>query len=444
MDYEGTKWRLENESLIEGLAEISFNRPKNSTFADLKITVKMLKVGLIREGKVPHDRRVPFTPDQCVQIKSEYPNVQLVIQPSPWRAFTDDEYRAAGITVTEDVSDCDILLGIKEVPKPDLIPGKKYLFFSHTIKKQPHNQLLIQEMVKKNITMIDYECLVDKNENRIIGFGRFAGIVGAYNGIMAYGLKYKMFELQPADKCHDKKELFRELDKANLPNIKIVVTGGGRVANGACETLGAMNVRKVTPYEFLNYTFREPVYVQLHSHDYYESKDKAPFSTWDFHHHPETYRCNFSDPSSFASVTDLLIHCTFWDPRADILFTKDRMRDPDFRISVIADVTCDIDGSIPSTSKASTIADKFYGYNPITEQVTAPFDRDSISVMAVDNLPCELPRDASDGFGKHLIERVLPSLFGEDKEGIIARASILKAGKLTERFQYLKDYVGNV
>ena len=407
----------------------------------LKIKMKKLKVGLIREGKVPHDRRVPFTPDQCVQIKNEFPNVELIIQPSPWRSFTDDEYTKAGITLQEDVSDCDILIGIKEVPKPDLIPGKKYLFFSHTIKKQPHNKLLMLEMMKKAITMVDYECLVDKNDNRIIGFGRFAGIVGAYNGIMAYGLKYKMFDLKPAHLCHDKKELFRELEKANLPNIKIVVTGGGRVANGACETLGAMNVRKVTPYEFLNYTFREPVYVQLHSQDYYESKDKSPFSAFDFHHSPAGYRCNFSDPQSYASVTDVLIHCTFWDPRADILFTKARMKDPDFRISVIADVTCDIDGSIPSTTKATTIDDKFYGYNPMTEEITADaFDRDAIIVMSVDNLPCELPRDASDGFGKHLIERVLPSLFGDDADGIVARASILKDGKLSERFAYLADY----
>ena len=402
--------------------------------------MKKLKVGILREGKVPHDKRVAFTPEQCAQIIKEFPEVNLVVQPSKWRAFTDGEYAALNIPLIENISDCDILIGIKEVPKKDLLANKKYLFFSHTIKKQPHNQSLIKKMVELGITLIDYECLVDKNENRIIGFGRFAGIVGAYNGIMAYGLKYKMFDLKPANECHDKKELFSELDKANLPNIKVVVTGGGRVANGACETLGALNLRKVTPYEFLNYSFREPVYVQLHSHDYFESIDQSPFSSYDFHHHPEKFRCAFSDQSNFASVTDLLIHATFWDPRADIMFSKSRMRDPDFRISVIADVTCDIDGSIPSTTKSSTIEDKFYGYDPMTENVIEPFAKNVITIMAVDNLPCELPRDASDGFGKHLIERVLPSLFGNDDQGIIERASILKDGKLTERFKYLKDY----
>jgi hypothetical protein len=284
--------------------------------------------------------------------------------------------------------------------------------------------------------------MVDPNDNRIIGFGRFAGIVGAYNGIMGYGLKYNLFKLKNAYECHDKKELFGELDKARLPNIKIVVTGGGRVANGACETLGALNIRKVTPYEFLNYSFREAVYVQLHSEDYYVARDHSPFSSWDFHHQPADFRCTFSDGNSFASLTDLLIHCTYWDPRADILFTKARMRDPDFRISVIADVTCDVNGSIPSTTRSSTIEDKFYGYDPMNEAETAPFRNAVITVMAVDNLPCELPRDASDGFGKHLFERVLPSLFGEDKEGLIARATIAQNGQLTERFAYLRDYVG--
>ena len=402
--------------------------------------MKKLKVAILREGKIPYDKRVCLIPSQCRQVLTEYPEIEFVIQPSPFRAFKDEEFVKEGIPIQEDISDCDILIGIKEVPVNDLISGKKYIFFSHTIKKQPRNQDLMLAMIKKKITLIDYESLVDKQDNRVIGFGRYAGIVGAYNAIMAYGLKYRMFELKSASLCHDKKELFMELEKANLPNIKLVVTGSGRVANGACETKGAMSLRKVTPYEFLNYTFREPVYVQLHSEDYFTARDNSPFSSWEFHHHPSSYRCTFSDPDSFASITDVLIHCTFWDPRADIMFSKDRMNDPDFRISVIADVTCDVNGSIPSTERSSTILDKFYGYNPLSRKETEPFDKASITVMAIDNLPCELPRDASDGFGKHLIERVLPSLFGEDLSGIIERGTILKDGKLTERFAYLKDY----
>lgn len=403
--------------------------------------MSLKRLGILREGKMPRDRRVPFTPEQCKQLKQDYPGLELVVQSSPWRAFTDDEYRQAGIQVVEDLSECDILMGIKEVPKQDLLAGKTYFFFSHTIKKQPYNRLLLQELSRKKVRMVDYECLVDRQGNRIIGFGRYAGIVGAYNGLMGYGLKYGLFQLKPAHGCHDKKEMFAELGQVSLPNIKIVVTGSGRVANGACETLGAMGLRKVTPYEFTNFSFREPVYVQLHSADYYERKNGEAYSNAEFHKHPDQFRCTFADPGSYASVTDLLIHCTYWDPKADILFTLERMRDPDFRISVIADVTCDMNGSIPSTTRPTSIDDKFTGYDPVTGREVEPFSKEAITVMAIDNLPCELPRDASDGFGKHLMERVIPSLLLNDGEEVIERATIIDDGKLKQRFSYLQDYL---
>lgn len=400
-----------------------------------------MTIGIIREEKVPHDKRVCFTPRQCRQLMETFPGVEIIVQPSPFRTYSDEEYKSEGITLSEDLSSCDLLMGIKEVPPQFLLEGKKYLFFSHTIKMQPHNQKLLQEILRKKITLVDYECLTDKEGNRVIGFGRFAGIVGAYNGIMGYGLKYNLFNLKPAHLCKDKKELFAELDKISLPNIKVVVTGGGRVANGACETLGAMNMRKVTPYELLHYTFREPVYAQIHSEHYYKAKDGSPFSSYEFHHHPENFKCTFSDDDSFASVTDLLIHCTYWNPKAEILFTRARMRDPDFRISIIADVTCDMNGSIPSTFRASSIENKFYGYDPMTEKEVQPFDKSAITVMAIDNLPCELPRDASEGFGRHLAERVMPALIDKDDDQIIQRATIASGGKLMPAFEYLSDYV---
>lgn len=400
-----------------------------------------MKLGIIREEKVPHDRRVPFTPEQCASIKKDFPEVQLVVQPCAYRCYSNEEYTNAGVDLQEDLSDCDFLMGVKEVPKEFLIANKKYFFFSHTIKKQPHNRLLLKEILNRKITLMDYECLTDPAGNRVIGFGRYAGIVGSYNGIMGYGIKYGLFNLKPAHECRDKDELTEQLRRIKLPNIKIIVTGGGRVANGACETLGLLNLRKVTPYEFLNYSFREPVYVQLHSHDYHEAIDHSEFSQFDFYHHPKDYKSTFSRSNSYASCCDLLIHCSFWDPNAPLLFTKAEMRDPGFHISVIADVTCDIDGSIPSTTKVSTIDNKFYGYNPYSEAIEDPFEKNTITVMAIDNLPCELPRDASEGFGKNLIERVLPELFGTDTSSVIARSVIAQDGKLSDRFQYLKEYV---
>ena len=399
-----------------------------------------MKIGILREEKLPHDKRVPFTPEQCKYLMDTYNDLQFIVQPSDYRSYSNEEYNALGIKLSEDLSDCDVLMGIKEVPKEYLMEGKKYLFFSHTIKKQAHNKALLQQALKKKITLIDYECLTDPQGNRVIGFGRYAGIVGAYNGLKAYGMKYGLYKLKPAHLSHDKKELFDALDNINLPNIKIIITGGGRVANGAIETMGALHIRKVTPYELLNYSFREAVYAQLHSHDYYELKDKSPWSQYEFYHHPDGVKSVFAERGSYASMCDLLIHCTYWDPRSPVLFTNAEMRDPGFHISVIADVTCDINGSIPSTTKTTTIEDKFYGYNPMTEAIEEPFAPGSITVMAIDNLPCELPRDASEGFGKHLFERVLPALMEKDND-LIERATIVKDGKLTEKFQYLKDYV---
>jgi len=395
-----------------------------------------MKIGILREGKTPPDKRVPFTPEQCVMINNFF-NTEIVVQPSPIRCYTDDEYKAKGIKLQENLSDCDVLVGVKEVKVEELIEGKKYLFFSHTIKKQPHNQKLIKALLHKKVQMIDYECLTDITNNRIIGFGHYAGIVGTYNGLRGYGRKYNLYGIKPANQCHDKAELREELRKVNLPNIKIIITGNGRVANGAIELLGFLGVRRITPFEFTHYSFREPTYVQLHSNNFNEPIDGTAWNTEKFYKHPELFRSTFL---KYTKYCDLLLHCSFWNPAAPVLFTKKEMRSPEFRTSVIADITCDIDGSIPSTMKASTIAEPFYGYNTVTEQMEEPFSNGTITVMAVDNLPCELPRDASEDFGRDLIEKVLPSLLENDKEKIIERASITANGKLMPNFEYLSDY----
>ena len=402
-----------------------------------RLLIRFMKIGILREAKKPYDKRVPFTPQHCRIILSQFEGTEIFIQPSPHRCFTDAEYSDAGIHVSEDISGCDILMGVKEVPPDKMIEEKRYLFFSHTIKQQPHNQPLMQALIAKKITMIDYECMVDTEGNRVIGFGRYAGIVGAYNGMMGYGEMYNLFKLKPAHLSYDKKELFDGLSKIGMPNIKIIITGSGRVAHGAEETMGAMNIRKVTPYEFLNYSFREPVYAQLHSHDYHEAIDGKPFSKFDFYNNPDHFKSTFN---TYASVCDVLIHCTYWDPKAPVLFTIKQMSDPGFHISMIADVTCDLNGSIPSTTQTTTIEDKFYGYHPITETIEKPFQPGTITVMAIDNLPCELPRDSSEGFGKHLIERVMPSLLVNDATGLIERATICSEGKLMPRFEYLREY----
>lgn len=399
--------------------------------------MQTIKIGVLREEKSPPDKRVPLTPLICSELSRRYPQLELVVQPSKIRCYSDEEYTAFGITLQEDLSDCDVLMGVKEVPHERLIPGKSYFFFSHTIKKQPHNQKLMKALIAKKIRMIDYETLTDKNNNRIIGFGRYAGVVGAYNGILGYGLKYDLFRLKPAYLCRDRAEMEEELKRVKLPNIKIALTGGGRVANGVIETLSALRIRKVTPEEFLGMSFREPVYCQLNPRDYVERQNDRNFDLNDFFKNPEHFVSKFP---AFTKVTDLFISAHYWDPRSPKLFTLPDIKAPDFHISVIADVTCDIDGSVPTTLRASTITHPFYGYNMVNNTEDLPFNKDTICIMAVDNLPCELPRDASDDFGKDLAERVLPFVLGQDVDAVIERASICKDGALCKGFAYLSDY----
>lgn len=403
--------------------------------------METIRLGIIKEGKIPPDKRVPFTPLQTVEIEQRYPHVKVVVQESNIRAFTDDEYRQSGIEVAKDLSDCDILMGIKEVPIEALIPKKTYLFFSHTTKKQPYNKKLLKAILDQKIRLVDYEALKDKLNNRLVAFGRYAGIVGAYNSLLSYGKRYNHFTLRKASECFDINDLKIELRKVQLPAIKIILTGGGRVAKGAMETLDSAGIRKVSPQDFLVNKFSEAVYVQLASPDYHAKKDGGQFNRDEFHHHPELYDSTFL---RYAQQADLLVAGAFWNPTAPVLFTREQMMAPDFKIRVIADVTCDIEGSIPSTKRPSTIVDPIYDYNPVTDTVEAPLSNPNfVTVMAVDNLPCELPRSASEEFGRDLIDRILPALVISDKDGVIKRASITKGGKLTDPFNYLHDYAYN-
>jgi len=397
-----------------------------------------LRVGILRETKNPPDKRVAVAPEQAVELTKKFPNVDLIIQSSENRCYKDDEYTKKGLTVADDVSDCDILIGVKEVAKSKLIPNKKYLFFSHTAKKQEYNLPLLKKLLDYKIHMLDHEYLTDTNGVRLVAFGYWAGLVGAYNGIRTCGLKHKTFELKKAIDCFDMEEMFGELKKAKLSNIKILITGGGRVAHGAMETLSQLDIKKITASQFLEKDFDEAVYCQIDPWDYTKRKDGEPFDLKHFFKHPYEYESTFLP---YTKVTDFFIPCHFWDQRSPVFMTKEDMKADDFKMRVIADVSCDIDGPIPSTVRPSTIAEPIYGYNPKTGKEVDAFADNAISVMAVDNLPGELPRDASVDFGKGLVEKVFPSLFGEDTDGIIERASITINGKLGPHFTYLQDYV---
>ncbi len=400
----------------------------------------LMKIGIIKEGKIPVDKRVPLTPKQVESITSSNPEVEIVVESSNVRCYPDSDYQSLEIPVVTDISDCDVLLGVKEVPMDDLLPDKTYFFFSHTIKKQPYNRDLLRTILDRKIRLIDWETIRDENGMRAIAFGRWAGIVGAYNALWTFGQRYNLFEIRRAHTCFDYTDLQREYAKINLPKIKIALTGGGRVSRGAMEVLHGVGIKKVSPNNFLSHEYAEPVFTQLNSRDYNQRKDGAEFNRHHFFDHPEEYEGNFQP---FTHVADILIAGAFWDPRAPRLFQKEDVTHGDYIMNVVADITCDIDGSIPSTKQPTTIDDPIYDYNPSEDSVEpAMSDEANITVMAVDNLPCELPRDASESFGDQFIENVLPALIGNDSNKLLEKATItLSSGSLAPAFAYLQDYV---
>lgn len=399
-----------------------------------------MKIGVIRERKDPPDQRVPLSPAQCARVQS-IPGVEVVVEPSAIRSFTDEEYTDQGITLQEDLSDCDILLGVKEVPVSVLLPGKTYFFFSHTIKKQEHNRQLLQTILDKKIRLIDYEVITDQTGKRLIAFGRFAGMVGAHNGVMTYGLRTRAFHLPRMQEFMDYQHVrsyYR--DHLHLPPMRIVLTGSGRVGQGANRVLRDMDVEEVDPDVFLADVVPGPVFTHLTSEDYLVHQDGKVFDKADFYAHPNHFQSHFLP---YTRIADLFINGIYWDNRAPAFFTREQMCNPDFKIRVIADVTCDIApvSSIPATLKASTIADPIFGYDPQTNQETEPFQAGVVDMMTIDNLPSELPRDASQAFGEMFLIYVLPELLKETESDLIERATIAKGGQLTKHFAYLQDYV---
>ena len=398
-----------------------------------------MKIALTREGKIPVDHRVPIIPEQALELAQKYRDVELLVQSSEIRAFKDAEYSELGLKIMDSIEEADVIFGVKESPIDKLVEGKTYFFFSHTMKKQPYNRDLLRAILDKKIRLIDYEMLTDKEGVRLVAFGRYAGIVGAYNGILTYGKRYNLFQLRPAHTCFDLEDLKTEYKKVKLPKIKIALTGGGRVAKGAMEVLYGMGLRHVTPAEYLEKYFDEPVFTQLNTRDYNRHMGGQLFNRGEFYRNPELYASDFH---KYARCTDVLIAAAYWDPNSPVLFKREDILNPDFEIKVIADITCDIEGSIPSTKRSSTIDDPLYDYNPSEDKVESVFrDEGNITVMAVDNLPCELPRNASEDFGKELVAHVIPALIDGDEQGVVERATITRDGKLTERFSYLQGFV---
>ena len=394
---------------------------------------------IIKERKNPPDRRVVFSPSKLKQAATQFPDARFIVESSEVRIFPDTAYTDAGFEVLQDVSQADVMLGVKEVPIDALLPNKKYFYFSHTIKKQPYNRSLLQAMLAKNIEMYDHETITKPGGARLIGFGRYAGLVGAYNGFRALGLRDELFTLPKVEHLPDLDGVKAALDKITLPNIKIALTGSGKVAHGAKEILDHLNILEVSDIDYLTKEYTYPVYTMLDVMHYNKRKDGAKGSIQEFFKDPSGYQSNFMP---YAKKTHYFIAGHFYGNGAPYLFTREDAKNKDFTINLIADISCDIDGPVAATIKASTIADPFYGYDPIQEKEVAFNAPSAITMMAVDNLPCELPKDASEGFGDMFLEHVIPAFFNSDADGVLSRAKMTSDdGKLTQNFSYLQEYV---
>lgn len=397
-----------------------------------------MKFGIIQETKSPPDARVPLIPEQCARIRQQF-GAEVVVHPSADRCYRDEEYRQAGICLTNNLKDCQVLMGVKEVATDHLLPGKTYCFFSHTIKKQPYNRELLRSILAQNIRLIDYEVLTDERGRRLIAFGRFAGMVGAHNAIWTWGRRTGAFELRRMKDFRDYEEAKKAYRSLELPPVKIVLTGTGRVGSGAAEVLRDMGIRQVPPKEFLERNYEEAVFTQLRVHHYIARADDQPYHSRDYYKAPVGYKSVFSP---YYRTADIMINGIYWDHRAPAFFTKAEMARDDWNIRVIADVTCDIAplSSIPATLRPTTIEDPVFGYDPASGRETAPFHNGTIDMMTIDNLPNELPRDASMAFGEQFIQHILPEFFKADSR-MLERATIARNGRLGKHFEYLKDYV---
>jgi len=393
---------------------------------------------LIREEKSPSDSRVVLTPKQCRTLLEQ--GYDIHVQRSDVRAYTDQEYADADVPLVDEVRAFDILIGVKEVPISNLIPKKTYFFFSHTIKEQAYNRRLLQTAIERHIRLIDYEVITNDNNQRLIAFGKFAGMVGAHNGLWVYGKRTGAFELPRMFESRDYEEVKSFYKKLQVPALKIVLTGTGRVAYGAAMVLDDMNIKRVNALDFFNSGFDAPVYTQLSSFYYASRKDgKVYDDVTDFYNHPQDYESIFHH---FAKQSDIFINGIYWDNKAPAFFTIKNMTKDNFKIKVIADVTCDIapTSSIPSTLRATTIKDPVFGFDPKSKSEIEAFQKHGVDMMTIDNLPNELPRDASEAFGNMFIEHVLPEL-SKDHSSLLDRATICQNGQLTDPFGYLQNYV---
>jgi len=372
------------------------------------------------------------------ELLSRKPNLAVWVQPCPHRCFSDAEYAQAGAVITEDVAGADYLLGIKERLAETLLPGKHYIFFSHTIKGQLNNRELLQQVLAQGCRLSDYEAITDENGSRTVAFGYFAGMVGALHALRMVGLRTGRFSGKAPKDYESLDQATHDLAKVNLQGLRFVLTGHGRVAMGAAQVLVAVGFTKVQPAVFSGETASGPVFTQLGSADLYALKDGSAWkNSSHFYSHPTLYNSTFAP---FLAQADGLITGAYWGQGYPKLFSMQELARPQTRLRYIADISCDILGGVPCTHRASTIEAPYFDIDPNTGAEQPAFSGDSlVSMMTIDNLPSEMPTEATRHFGRQLMDIFIDDLLADGP--IAQRAIVADNGRLTHAFAYLQEYV---
>ena len=409
---------------------------------------KVITLAVLKEARID-ENRTPFSPSQISNLLDEFSNLKIIVQPSKRRCFKNEDYLKAGAQITDDLSSANIIFGVKEVDISTLIKDKTYLFFSHTSKVRQYigqtikdkaiiyKKELLREVVKKKITLIDYENIreISGEGYRYLGFGRFAGIIGTYNTLNLYLKLFNKQQLPRAFEINNYEQVKKLISKQNFNKLKILVTGSGRAANGAIEMLKHANIKQVSVNDYLKKKNDEAIFCNISPRKHIERKDGKASSYEDFNLNPHEY---IYKVKNFLFDTNMFIACHYWDPKFPKLFSPKQINE--FKnLKIIGDVTCDINGSVPTTIRSTSISKPYYSINTDSMK-EIELGNEGIAVMAVDNLPSELPRDASEEFGSSIISEILPYLIDKD-DGRINRATTASNGKFCENFTYLNDFI---
>ena len=431
-------------------------------------------LGMRREDKNRWERRVPLVPKHVQELKKRH-GIETLIQPSKIRVFSEKEYRDVGARVQDDLSPCSVVFAVKEIPVEFFERGKTYVFFSHTIKGQEHNMPMLKEMMDLGCTLIDYERIVDKSGKRLVFFGRFAGLAGMVDTLWTFGQRLKWEHIDSPFNGIKQTIHYKDLEdiKKHLAavgkNIKtkglpksltpliVGFAGYGNVSTGAQEILDVLPVKEIKPEEIKS-IYKNPSNKVIYKVVFKEEHMAEPvprskkFDLQDYYAHPENYRPTFEHYIPYLSI---LMNCIYWSAKYPRLITKEYLKKSfknkeNFRLKVIGDISVDIKGAIEFTEKTTSPDKPVFVYNPSTDTIKDGYGGDGVVVMAVDNLPCELPRESSQSFSEtllHFVPDVMKADFTAkdfDKLALpfeIKNAVILYKGRLTPNYNYINKYL---